>query len=67
MKFMRQGRGHAIDQALPKDRSRIKDTLSGKSLTKPRSDLLAALFDGKLELIGNLDRSEAMRDRLAGL
>lgn len=67
MKFRQQGRIYSIEQGLPEDCLGIRDILSGESLAKPRSELLAALFDGKLELIGDGDQREALRERLASL
>ena len=67
MKFRQQGRLYAIEQALPNDYLGIKDILSGEVLAKPRGEFLAALFDGKLELLGDLDINDAMSERLADL
>jgi len=67
LKFRQQGRLYAIEQALPNDHLGIKDILSGEVFAKPRGEFLAALFDGKLELLGDLDTNDAMSERSADL
>jgi len=66
-KFKQQGRIYAIEQTLPNDQLRIKDILSGEALAITRGELLAGLFDGELELVGDPDQIGAKGDRLADL
>src|SRR6266542_2591368 len=65
MRFRQQGRNYTIEHALPNDRLEIKDLLSGEVIAKPQRELVAALFAGKLELLGDLDQNDAKSDRLA--
>jgi putative transposase len=67
LKYRRQGRIYSIEQALPNDQLGIKDILSGESLAITRGELLIGLFDGKLELIGDLNQNDAIGDRHADL
>jgi putative transposase len=67
MKFKQQGRIYTIEQALPDGHLSIKDSLSGESLAKPRNELLAALFAGKLELLGDGYQSAMLREHLDSL
>ena len=67
MKFRQQGRDYTIEHALPNDHFGVKDLLSGEVTAKPRREFLSALFDGKLELLGDLDQNDADGDRLANL
>ena len=66
-KFKQQGRIYAIEQALPNDQMEIKDILSGEIRTITRDELLAGLFYGELELVGDPDQNGAKGDRLADL
>jgi len=66
-KFKQQGRIYVIEQALPNDQLGIKDILSGEIRTITRGELLAGLFDGELELVGDIDQNNAKSERLADL
>jgi len=66
-KFKQQGRIYDIEQALPNDQMEIKDILSGEIRTITRGELLAGLFYGELELVGDPDQNSAKGDRLADL
>ncbi len=64
MKFRQQGRIYSIEQGLPEEHLSVKDLLSGESSARARDDLLAALFEGKLELLGDADESERLTAHL---
>jgi hypothetical protein len=64
MKFRQQGRIYSIEQGLPEEHLSVKDILSGESFTRARDDLLAALFEGKLELLGDAGEGERLMAHL---
>ena len=65
MRFVRQGREFTIEGPLPENRLRIKDTVTGVSDDETRTDLLDALFSGKIELLGEEDERRVLLEILA--
>lgn len=58
MKFKQQGRIFRIERCLPDGTLAVKDLLSGETSGRSQSELVTALFERKLELLGE-DESSA--------
>jgi hypothetical protein len=67
MKFRQQSRVYVIEQCLPEDHLGVRDALSNEYSARKRSELMAALFDGKLELLGDDDQSETLEAHLGSV
>ncbi|MGA9773119.1 MAG: hypothetical protein WBV94_29080 [Blastocatellia bacterium] len=53
-----------IEQGLPDNHLKVRDALSSESSAKTRRELITALFEGKLELAGDMDQSERVKSRM---
>ena len=65
MHFLHQGRRYVVEQYLPDNEIQIKDLVTNEFLSKTMNTLVSALFEGKLEMIGDGENYPFLKQKLA--
>jgi hypothetical protein len=65
MRFSRKGREYVIERRLGKGEIKVRDTVTDVSVAKPTAELIKELFAGHVELIGEGDWRETLKEKLS--
>jgi hypothetical protein len=64
MRYQRQGRVYAIEEGLGGGNLKVRDEAAGNCFPVPADELVADLFAGRLEILGEGDELSELKGRL---